>query len=298
MKPNMMKNAIILITTVLLFLSLKISAQNPAIKVSKISDSGTPMLFLPHIGCSSDMWKEIAEHYKKTNSCYLIDFAGFDTMKKIEKPYTEKYVEAISNYIKKNQLNQAIIIGQNYGGFVAIKVAQDKKLRIKAIVVSDFYPKLSMVLDSAMTKEKIIMVKENIKKSIIEPDSLIFASYQKQMGEGMNLTDTTKVVNFVRWQSNSDRNTLAETLTEQLDADLIPVLETNDIPILIFNTWYFAKTYQNKPISDAAVTMKKMFRNSKNITFKITEDAKDFIAMDLPDWFIKEMEGFLNNIKE
>ena len=98
-----MKNLIILMTAVLLFLSLKISAQNPAIKVSKISDSGTPMLFLPHIGCSSDMWKEIAEHYKKTNSCYLIDFAGFDTMKKIEKPYTEKYVEAISNYIKNQR---------------------------------------------------------------------------------------------------------------------------------------------------------------------------------------------------
>ncbi|CAM3527089.1 alpha/beta fold hydrolase [Aequorivita lipolytica] len=293
-----MKNLIILLTIVALFLSTKISAQNPAIKVSKISDSGTPMLFLPHIGCSSDMWKEIAEHYSKTNSCYLFDFAGFDTIPAIEELYTEKYISAISDYIVKNNLTRAILIGQNYGGFVAIKTAQNKTLNIKAIVVSDFYPKLSMVLDSAMTKEKMTMVKEAIKKSIIEPDSLTFASYQKQMGEGMNLIDTTKVLDFVRWQSNSDRNTLAETLSEQLDADLIPELETNDIPLLVFNTWYFAKTYQNKPISEATKSMEKMFPNSKNITFAITEDAKDFMAMDLPDWFIKEMDTFLNKIRK
>lgn len=293
-----MKNLIILLTIVALFLSTKISAQNPAIKVSKISDSGTPMLFLPHIGCSSDMWKEIAEYYSKTNSCYLFDFAGFDTIPAIEERYTEKYISAISDYIVKNNLTRAILIGQNYGGFVAIKTAQNKTLNIKAIVVSDFYPKLSMVLDSAMTKEKMTMVKEAIKKSIIEPDSLTFASYQKQMGEGMNLIDTTKVLDFVRWQSNSDRNTLAETLSEQLDADLIPELETNDIPLLVFNTWYFAKTYQNKPISEATKSMEKMFPNSKNITFAITEDAKDFMAMDLPDWFIKEMDTFLNKIRK
>ncbi len=138
-------------TLVVLFTAQISFAQNPAIKVSKISDSGTPMLFLPHIGCSSDMWKEIAEHYSETNSCYLFDFAGFDTMPAIEQPYTEKYITAISNYIKDNNLKQSTLIGQNYGGFVAIKTSQDKTLDINAIVVSEFYPKLSMVLDSAMT---------------------------------------------------------------------------------------------------------------------------------------------------
>ena len=293
-----MRNVIVLLALIILFLSPEISAQNPAVKVTKISDSGTPILFLPHIGCSSSMWKEIALHYSKTHSCYLFDFAGFDTMPEIEKPYSEKYIAAISDYIKKHNLRNCTIIGQNYGGFIAIKMAQDRALNIKAIVISDFYPKLSMVLDPAMTKEKMITLKETIAKSIIESDSLTFASYQKKLGEGMNLIDSTKVADFVRWQSNSDRITLAETLKEQLDADLIPVLETNDIPILICNTWYFAKTYQNKKLSEAAATMDKMFPNSKKITFAITEDAKDFIAMDLPNWFISEMDTFLKNIRD
>ncbi len=142
------------------------------------------------------------------------------------------------------------------------------------------------------------VIKEAIKKSIVEPDSLTFASYQKQMANTMNFADTARVADFVKWQSNSDRNTLAETLSTQLEADLIPVLETNDIPLLVFNTWYFAKTYQNKPISEANESMEKMFPNSKNTAFAITEDAKDFMAMDLPDWFIKEMDIFLNKIRE
>lgn len=139
---------------ILLLVSLQGSAQS-AVKVTPISNKGNPIIFLPHIGCSSEMWVDIVKNYQKNYSCYLVDFAGFNGQKPIDTLYTETYVSDLSKFIKKAKLKNVILVGQNYGAFVAVKLASNKNLSIKAIIASDFYPKLSMVLDPSMTPEKI-----------------------------------------------------------------------------------------------------------------------------------------------
>ncbi|CAD0004838.1 MULTISPECIES: hypothetical protein [Flavobacterium] len=47
------------------------------------------------------------------------------------------------------------------------------------------------------------------------------------------------------------------------------------------------------PISEANKKLKEMYGNTPNVTHKVTEDAKDFMATDEPQWFITEMNKFL-----
>ena len=99
-----------------------------------------------HIGCSSEMWQDIAENYSKNYACYLVDFAGFNGQKPIDTLFTENYVNDLRAFIKKEKLKNVILVGQNYGAFVGVKLASDKSLSIKNIIASDFYPKLSICL--------------------------------------------------------------------------------------------------------------------------------------------------------
>lgn len=267
-------------------------AQN-AVRFTQLGKKGNPIVFLPHIGCSSEMWKEVAAHYQKTNTVYLVDFAGFNGEASIKTDFTNSYVTNIHQFIKKNKLKNVVLVGQNYGAFVAVKVAQDKDLKIKAIVASDFYPKLSMVLSPNITAEQLEQMKSGVRKGTLEMESEAFKATQKQTAEMMNFTKPEDVARFVEWQVKSDRNTLAETLCEQFSTDLRPVLENNKIPMLVFTTWYFAKTYKNMPISEADKKLKEMYGNTPNVTHKVTEDAKDFMASDQPQWFITEMDNFL-----
>ena len=186
-----------------------------------------------------------------------------------------------------------VLVGQNYGAFVAVKAAQDKDLKIKAIVASDFYPKLSMVLNPNITAEQLEQMKSGIRKGTVEMEAEAFKATQKQTAEMMNFSKPEDVAKFVEWQVKSDRNTLAETLCEQFSTDLRPALENNKIPMLVFTTWYFAKTYKKMPISEADKKLKEMYGDTPNVTHKVTEDAKDFMATDQPQWFISEMDKFL-----
>lgn len=252
------------------------------------------MFFFPHIGCSSEMWKDIASYYSGSYTCYLVDFAGFDTLAPLrDTAYTEAYVRDLAHYIKDHRLKNSILVGQNYGAFVAVKLAEDKSLGVKALIVSDFYPKLSMVIDTLITREKLDAIQAGIRKMTMESDSAAFHDSQKQTARMLNFTDTAYINRFVTWQMNSDRRTLAGTLCEQFGENLIPVLENNKQPILAFSTWYFAKTYKQMPLSEAHKYLARMYGKTPLVTHAVTESARDFMANDQPQWFTDQMNAFL-----
>lgn len=275
-----------------IFCTKNLLAQDAA-SFKRLSAKGKPMLFLPHIGCSSAMWQPIAEKYLTTNSCYQVDFAGFAGKQPVDSNYTEKYVKSLVDFIIDNGLKECILVGQNYGAFIAVKVAKEIPQNIRCLVLSDFFPKLAMVLGKDMSNEKLNGILASTKQNIISSDSTSFADYQTQMASGMNFMDTSYVPKFVNWQMNSDRKTLAGTLIKQMSSDLLPFFEQNNIPILVFNTWYFGKTYKKMPFSEAEITMRGMYPKAKNVQHAITENAKDFIALDQPIWFKEQTDLFL-----
>ncbi|MWB93071.1 alpha/beta fold hydrolase [Flavobacterium sp. GA093] len=275
-----------------LFSSVPVFAQK-AIRVKEMGKKADAIIFLPHIGCSSEMWQEIAKNYSKNYTCYLVDLAGFNGQRTIDTLYTENYVNDLRVFIKKEKLKNVILVGQNYGAFVAVKVASDKTLSIKCIIASDFYPKLSMILDPAITSEKLEMIKKSIRQVITQSDEATFMASQKQTAEMMNFTHREDVNRFVQWQQKSDRKTLAETLCDQFSGDLLLELKENKIRMLVFTTWYFAKKYKNIPISEAQKKLNEMYGETPNVVHVVTDQAKDFIANDQPQWFIGEMDKFL-----
>lgn len=279
----------------LCLLTTELASAQQAVRFTQLSKKGNPIIFLPHIGCSSEMWNEIAAHYEKKNAVYLADFAGFNGEKPLKNEFSGSYSKEIQLFIRKNKLKNVILVGQNYGAFIAVKVAQDKSLKIKAIIASDFYPKLSMVLSPHITTEQLEQMTSGIRKGTLGMEAEAFAASQKQTAEMMNFTNPEDVTKFVEWQVKSDRNTLAETLCEQFSTDLRPALELNEIPLLVFTTWYFAKKYKNMPIAEADKKLKEMYGNTPKVSHAVTADAKDFMASEQPQWFINEMDKFLKS---
>ncbi|MBF02899.1 MAG: hypothetical protein CMP76_06345 [Flavobacterium sp.] len=287
-----MKKSVLFLALTLFSFTI-IFSQN-AVTIKKISSKGDPIFFFPHIGCSSEMWKEVAENLASKNSIYLVDLAGFNGSEPIQDNFTATYLTEVVNYINKNKLKRITFIGQNYGAFLAYQVANSIPKKTKAFIGSDFYPKLSMILGNP-DQEKLNQFITSLRDMTLKTDETTFTNNQKQIALSMNFIDTTYVNKFVAWQKKSDRNTLAETLVEQLKGDLIPMFEKNEIPTLVFNTWYFAKNYKKMELSEAEPMMQSMFPNAQNVTHKVTEEAKDFIANDQPEWFVTEVNQFLKD---
>ncbi|CAD0004837.1 MULTISPECIES: hypothetical protein [Flavobacterium] len=89
------------------------------------------------------------------------------------------------------------MIGQNYVTFITVKTAQYEDLKIKAIVASDFYPKLNMVLNANITTEELEQMKSSIRKGTMEMEAETFKATQRQTAEMMNFTKSEDVARFV-----------------------------------------------------------------------------------------------------
>ncbi|MEO7444666.1 MAG: alpha/beta hydrolase [Ferruginibacter sp.] len=282
-----------MIQLLILALILKSSVIAQVINV-QLKGSGDPVFFLPHIGCSSDMWNEVAAHFSKKYTTYQFDFAGFAGMKALDSNYTSQYVTALSKYIEEKKLTHITLFGQNYGAFVATKLMLANPGKISRIIASDFYPSLAMVLDTAMTPEKLEKILPGVDMAIVAPSAENFKKSQEYVARSMNYMDTTHIPAFVSWQMASDRKTLAGALVDQLKENLIPALCQNTVPMLVVSTWYFAKTYKNMDISEAPAAFDKMYKGTPFVTHRVTESAKDFIPNDNPIWFIEIAEKFMN----
>lgn len=72
-----------------------VMAQN-AVSFTRLSEKGTPLVFFPHIGCSSEMWKSIAGHYQQTHAVYRADFA-----KKFIASQPEWFISRMDKFLKE-----------------------------------------------------------------------------------------------------------------------------------------------------------------------------------------------------
>ena len=61
----------VFITSLLLILPLSTFGQSP-FSVKKVGEKGSPILFIPGLGCSSDVWQETVSALITNHTCYLL----------------------------------------------------------------------------------------------------------------------------------------------------------------------------------------------------------------------------------
>jgi pimeloyl-ACP methyl ester carboxylesterase len=104
---------------------------------------GKPLILIHGLGASSYSWHKIAPALARTHRVIAIDLKGFG---KSDKPLDGRYsifdqARLIEDYITRNELRGASIIGHSYGGGVALAVALKLKdagdYRIEKLVLID-----------------------------------------------------------------------------------------------------------------------------------------------------------------
>lgn len=103
-----------------------VGAGEDAVKLAvHASGKGRPLIFLHGLGASSYTWHKIAPALAKTHRVIAIDLKGFGQS---DKPLDGRYsifdqARLVQDYIVRNDLREATLVGHSYGGGVALAVA-------------------------------------------------------------------------------------------------------------------------------------------------------------------------------
>ncbi|WP_298893527.1 alpha/beta hydrolase [uncultured Psychroserpens sp.] len=268
---------IIVLLTISIF-SITLEAQNKSFDV-KVEGKGEPILLFPGFTCTGDVWKDTVKELSKTNECHVFTFAGFGDVPAIEKPWLTKIKEGVNNYIAKNKLQKATIVGHSMGGTLGLWLATDQSSKFKKIIVVDALPSAGALMIPNFNSETI-SYDNPYNQRVLDMDANSFEVMASQMAGGMSLNKEKHAL-IKEWIIKADRKTYVYGYTDLLKLDLRTSIAKISIPVVVLAA--------TQPYGENVVkkTYEEQYKNLKGYSIKYAKESAHFIMFDQPKWLLK-----------
>jgi len=278
-----MKKIILSLIALVACATISFSQTNYPFKVRITGEGKTPIILIPGFSCSGDVWNETLKILEPKYKCYTLTMAGFAGVKADTNPSVKNWISSIEKYIENEKLVKPIIIGHSIGGVMAEMLAADYPNTISKIIVVDAVPCLFALSDSTYKAY------ENPNCSFMVNyykfyDTAKFRLSQKMMTVSM-VKDSTKIDMIAQWAVNSDRTTLGEIFCQFRNIDMRTKISQIICPTLVLLEPSFK--------GEAAVV--KQYGNLKTAKLEYANEGLHFIMYDDTNWYLKEINSFLNN---
>ena len=201
----------------------------------------------------------------------------------------------ILEYIESELSEDPILFGHSLGGFIALSMAVTNDNLFKKIIIIDSYPFMSAVYNPAATEENVAPQAKIMKQMLVQAPDSLYVNQQAMIMSTM-ITDSAKIQLALLWSLQSDRETIGQAMFELMTTDLRDKLSSVSTPLLVLGSWIGGKDYGvTKEVT--LTNFKNQYARAENADIKIAETAKHFIMWDDFDWFLEEINAFLNNGK-
>ncbi len=221
----------------------------------------------------SSFWG-VAELLKNDFTLWLIDLPGFGRSDLPQKPFTvSDYAEVIRQFILRNKIRDAVLLGHSLGGRIAIKLAASQKSHPGDVISK-------LILEDAAG----IKPKRDLIKFFIYPAAKIF----RHLPNFLNLKNKLRHWFYKSLKADYiNAGPLKETLTNILEEDLTP-----DLPRITTETlliWGEKDPTQEASLSNG----KKMYKLIPNARLEVIENVGHFPHLENPERFVYWIKEFI-----
>lgn len=281
-----MKNIIFLVISLVFTLSIQAQSENQPIHVEVVG-KGQPIILIPGFTVPGDIWSPLVKKLENNYECHVVTLAGFGGKAPIEFPWLPKVNDSLKNYILKNDLQNATIIGHSLGGTVATWLATQIDLKLSEIILIDALPASGALMIPDFNPENLAYESPYNNQQLLLDDAS-FEQIATAMSKGMSLNESAQE-KIKNWILESDRKTYVYGYTDYLKLDLREDLKKISIPVTILAA--------TAPYGEDMVrqTYKSQYENLKDYRFIAAENSAHFIMLDNPDWFMEQIQKILSS---
>ncbi|MGB2087319.1 MAG: alpha/beta fold hydrolase [Psychroflexus salarius] len=281
-----MKNLILLLISFVFTYSIYAKNESQPISV-EVTGNGQPILLIPGFTVPGYIWKPLVKQLEKNYECHVVTLAGFGGKEPIEFPWLPKVNESLKNYILKNNLQNATIVGHSLGGTMATWLASQKDLKLSKIILIDALPASGALMIPDFNPENL-RYESPYNNQLLAMDDVAFEQTAMAMSKTMSLKATAQE-KIKNWILESDRKTYVFSYTDYLKLDLRESLKNISIPVTIIAA---SQPYGEEMVKQ---TYKNQYANLKDYNFIMAEKSAHFIMLDQPEWFFKQIKTILSS---
>jgi pimeloyl-ACP methyl ester carboxylesterase len=255
----------------------------------RVVGSGPPIIFIPGLTCSGDVWNSTVEHFKKTHECHVLTLAGFAEQPAVEGPFMERNVKAIGDYIRQKKLDHPVIVGHSIGGFLTYLIGIAEGDNVGPLVSVDGVPFLAGMMNPDLTAEQ---AKKNGEMMSAQMQAQTREEYLQRQQMILNswIDDLKNRQKAQKWGADSDQKTVAIAMGEMFGRDMrTDVSKIKQRVMLIAAPAPFpGKTKEELKLAYLAQVDKIP---NKEVVY--AEKSKHFIMFDEPEWMCQQIERFI-----
>lgn len=251
----------------------------------EVTGKGQPVLLIPGFTVPGDVWKPLVKVLEKKYECHIVTLAGFGGKAPTAFPWLPKVNESLKDYILKNNLQNATVIGHSLGGTIATWLAAQSDLKLSRIIVVDALPASGALMIPNFNPENLAY-ESPYNKQQLAMDDAAFEQIAIAMSKGMCIT-TSEQEKIKNWILESDRKTYVYGYTDYLKLDLRADLKKIRIPVTIIAA---TQPYGEEMVQQ---TYKNQYENLEHYNLILAKDSAHFIMLDQPDWFLEQIQQLL-----
>ena len=286
-------NRVILALVLLGSASLASGAEPPASFHVEVHGAGSPVLLIPGLSCSGDVWDETVAALEGRYEMHVLSLAGFAGQAAIAAPFLPRVRDDIVDYIRAQQLDRPVIIGHSLGGFLAFWLAASEPTLVGPIVAVDGVPFLPALMDGGTTVDAIRPMAESSKAMMASLTPEQFAM-QTRMSLTTMVTAPEDLERLARQGGESDPATVAQAIFELMTTDLRDDVTSIESPVLLIAAGATAPTPEGR--ARLQRSYEAQVAPIPNHRVVIADHARHFIMLDAPDFFHATLTGFLTDV--
>lgn len=257
---------------------------------AEVTGSGQPIILIPGLASSGDVWQGTVRHLCGPRQCHVLTLAGFAGQPAIDGPLLATAEQQIAAYISANKLDKPIIIGHSLGGFLGLKLAANHPDKVGKLVIVDSLPALLATRMPSMTQAQMAQMAAGMREQMLQQDAAAYAANQHRMIAGM-VTSEADVARVAEWGNRSDRKAVANAMHEMASDDMRQEIARIKAPVLVLGAYAAYKQFMPLPAVEAIY--RDQYARLNGVQIAVAENARHFIMFDDAQWMYDRVDQFL-----
>jgi pimeloyl-ACP methyl ester carboxylesterase len=266
------------------------AGSHPAFQVDVRGGSGQPVILIPGLASSGEVWNGTVAHYCGRRQCHVLTLAGFGGNPAAEGPLLASVEQQLSDYIATNKLERPIVIGHSLGGFLGMKLAADHPDQVSRLVIVDSLPALGALQMPSITGAQLREMAAGMRQQFATQQPADFAADMKRQMDTM-VTRQADNDALMAMSARSDRGAVINAMADMMGEDLRDDIARIKAPTLVLGTWIAYKQYASRDNVEA--TFKTQYRKLPGVTIELADSARHFMMYDDPNWMYDRIDNFL-----
>jgi N-formylmaleamate deformylase len=267
-----------------------------------VSGRGRPIVFIPGVASSGDVWAATAARYRDRYRCHVLTLAGYAGVPAIPGPLLSTARDEIAAYIREEGLDQPIVVGHSLGGTLALDLAIRYPDLVGPLVIVDALPFMAGASGQVRTlAEARPMIDQMFATMNAQTPEQYAQFFRGRNAPGRYMVTAASDLEMITdWGLASDPGSVGRSMAELFGMDLRKDVAAIKSPTLVIGTWTGIRDQARAAggeVTRAQVirTFEQQFARLPRLHFELADHARHFVMLDDPLWFSAQLDAFLAN---